>query len=432
MNPDLAQNFLVALSIGALIGIEREKKKDVEPGHTLGLRTNILLALVGAAAGWLSREMETVWILVGALLAVSAAIIAGYITQNRKHEDAHGLTSEIAGIAVCLLGAMATIGYPALAVALAVATSAILAFKQPLHGLVGRMGSDDIFAGIKLLIASFIVLPLLPDAAVDPWGAINPYKLWLLVILISGLSLLGYVAIRAFGTTHGTAITGLMGGLVSSTATTLNFTRASREQAQTANGHALSAGILLAWLVMFIRTTVLVGILNPVLLSVVSMPLALMGAATAAFGGWHYRAGLSRTAGAPGTAAGGSNASEVPLRNPFSLGSAVQFGALFAIVLLAVTLAQENLPGVGVYIVSALAGSVDVDAITLSLAKDAGAMASLAQAGNAICIAALANTAVKCGMVAVSGAGAARRQVAVATGGIFLAGGAWLWGRAMV
>lgn len=426
MTLELAQNFLIALLIGALVGIDREKKKDAEPGHTAGIRTYILLALVGAASAWVALELNAVWIFVATLLAVSAIIIAGYILQNRTQDDAIGLTSEIAAIAVCLLGAMVVIGYPSLAVALAVVTSAVLAYKQPLHGLVDRIGTDDIFAGIKLLIASFIILPLLPDEAIDPWGAINPYKLWLLVILIAGLSLIGYVATRMLGKAQGTAVTGLAGGLVSSTATTLNFARSSRHEPAPADGHAVSAGILLAWLVMFVRTTVLVAFMNPALLKTMWIPFAAMGGVTAAFAGWHYYAGLKGTARRkPGGEEAG--ASGMPLQNPFSLGSAIQFGAVFAIVLLAVKMAEENAPGLGVYLVSALAGSVDVDAITLSIANDANKAIEPAQAVAAIILAALANTAVKCGMVVVLGAGPARLQVALATAAIFAAGGAWFW-----
>lgn len=425
MTLELAQHFLIALLIGALVGIDREKKKDDEPGHTAGIRTYILLALVGAAAAWISVELDTAWIFASALLAVSAAIIAGYVLQNRSQDDAIGLTSEIAAIAVFLLGAMVVIGYPSLAVALAVVTSAVLAYKRPLHGLVDRIGSEDLFAGIKLLIASFIILPLLPDTAVDPWGAINPYKLWLLVILIAGLSLVGYVATRILGKTQGTAITGLTGGLVSSTATTLSFARASRSESGHGDGHAVTAGILLAWLVMFARTVALVTFISPALLRTLWIPFAAMAAVTAIFAAWHYRASMKAAAGREANPAKTSGHAGMELRNPFSLSSAVQFGIVFAIVLLAVKFAQEKAPGLGVYVVSGLAGSVDVDAITLSIAEGAKESAGLLQAATAISIAALANTAVKCGMVAVLGAGAARRQVAIATVAIFMAGGAW-------
>jgi len=406
MDLEVARNFLVALLIGALVGIDRERKKEAEPGGSFGgIRTHILLALIGAASARLALERSAPWVLVVALAVVGAAVVAGYVHSNRGSDEPHGLTSEMAAIAVFLLGAMAVAGEAELAVALGVVTSAVLAFKQPLHGAVRRLDTQDVFAGLKLLIASFIVLPLLPDKTIDPWQAINAYKLWLLVVLISTLSLAGYVAVRWLGSTHGSAITGLAGGLVSSTATTLNFARSSRDDAD-GDGHALAAGILLAWVVMFIRTAVLVAIVNRPLLAVAWAPLAAMGAVTAGFAAWHYRAGLTRARRA---------SQQLAVRNPFSLTAAIRFGALFAGVLLVVKLAERYAPEQGVYVVAALAGSIDVDAITLSMADAARGNDGFAQAAAAIVIATIANTLVKCGFVLALGAGPVRAQVGIAT-----------------
>jgi uncharacterized membrane protein (DUF4010 family) len=408
---DLARNFLVALLIGALVGIDRERKKAVEGGHSFGgIRTHILLALVGAAAAWLTLERSMAWLFGIALAVVGAAVIAGYVRTSHPHDEAHGLTSEVAAITVFLLGAMAVAGEPALAVALGVVTSAVLAFKQPLHGAVRRLDTQDVFAGLKLLIASFIVLPLLPDTAVDPWQAINPYRLWLLVILISALSLAGYVAVRALGSTHGSALTGLAGGLVSSTATTLSFARGSRDDSA-ADGHAPAAGILLAWLVMFVRVLVLVAVVNQPLLAAAWPPIAAMGAMTAGFAVWHYRAGLAHARGAT---------QQLAVSNPFSLTAAMKFGALFAVVLLLVELARRHAPEQGVYVVAALAGSADVDAITLSMAGAAGS--NFTQPTTAIVIAVLANTVVKCALVLALGAGRMRMQVGAATAAVLATG----------
>jgi len=421
MDLEVARNFLIALSIGALIGIEREKKKDAEPGRTVGgIRTHILLSLIGAASAWQSRELAMDWIFVVTLAVVGVAVVANHLRNAARSLDgASGLLSEVAAFTACLLGGMVVIGTPELAVALAVAASAVLAYKQPLHGLVERIGVDDIYAGIKLLIASFIVLPLLPNQTIDPWQAINPHALWLLVILISGLSLVGYVAVRWVGTTHGIALTGITGGLVSSTAVTLNFARNSRLQPEAGQAHAFSAGILLAWLVMFVRAASLVAIVNAALLRTIWIPFALMGAVTAAYAVWHYRASLTATA--PVEQQG------VAIANPFSLGSAIRFGALFAAVLLIVRLAQEHAPGTGLYVVSALAGSVDVDPLILSLAKESKVNANLAQASTAMVIGVLANTGVKCAMVAGLGAGPTRRHIAVASASVIAVGLAIIW-----
>ncbi len=414
MDLDLARSFLIALLIGALVGIDRERKKAIEPGHSFGgIRTHILLALVGAASARLAVELAMPWTFPVTLAVVGAAVVASYIHQNRDHADAHGLTSEVAAIAVFLLGAMVVVGEPELAVALGVVTSAVLAYKQPLHGAVQRLDAQDLFAGLKLLIASFIVLPLLPDTAVDPWQAINPYRLWLLVILISALSLAGYVAVRWLGSTHGSAVTGLAGGLVSSTATTLSFARSSRSAGE-GDGHALAAGILLAWLVMFARVLVLIAVINRSLLLTAWPPIAAMGVVTGAFAVWHYRAGLAD--------ARATRQQEVAVSNPFSLTAAAKVGALFAVVLLTVKLAEKQAPGLGVYVVAALAGSADVDAITLSMADAARTRDGLAQAPTAIAIAVVANTAVKCAIVLAFGAGRVRAQVVVATAAVLITG----------
>ncbi|MCU0254306.1 MAG: DUF4010 domain-containing protein, partial [Acidobacteria bacterium] len=265
------RNVAIALAIGALVGLEREKKKEIEGEIGVGgLRTFILIAMTGALGGWMSQVLGSPWVLVAALLAVAAGVVAGYVIEGLHNPRFYGMTTEVAAVVVCLLGSVCTLGHPEVAIALGIATAAVLAFKEPLHRLVARIGTDDIYAGVKLLIASFIVLPLLPDRAVDPWGAINPYKLWLLVVLISAISLVGYVAVRWLGSERGIAITGLAGGLVSSTAVTLTFAKQSREQPHEAS--TLSLGILIAWLVMAVRVVALVAIVDAALVRTVLPP----------------------------------------------------------------------------------------------------------------------------------------------------------------
>jgi uncharacterized membrane protein (DUF4010 family) len=309
---------------------------------------------------------------------------------------------------------MTTLGYRELAVALAIVTAAVLAYKQPLHGLVEKIDWDDIFAGLRLLIATFIVLPLLPSRAVDPWGALNPYSLWLLVLLISSLSLVGYVASRWLGADRGIVLTGLTGGLVSSTAVTLSFARQSREDSRKATAYTLACGVLLAWCIMFGRVIAEVLVVNRALVTRVLIPFVMMGAAAAIAAWISFRRGASA---ADRTAA---KAKEVRLRNPFSLTEASKFGAFFAVVLLVVKLVQIRFPGKGLYMVAGLAGMTDVDAITLSMAEYARS-GDAHVAVNAIVLATLTNTTVKCGIVAVLGGAVLRRPVLIATGAILAA-----------
>jgi uncharacterized membrane protein (DUF4010 family) len=320
------------------------------------------------------------------------------------------MTTEIAAVIVFMLGAMVMVGYEPLAIGLGVITAAVLAYKQPLHGLVEKLGWDDIYAGMRLLIATFIALPLLPDQPIDPWGALNPYSLWLLVILISSLSLVGYVLTRALGPSRGVALTGLVGGLASSTAVTLSFAKQGRDTPQMAN--ALACGILISWAVMFVRVLVLVAVVNRGLLMPLLVPFVVMAVVVAGFAAWLYYSDSSARGEAKGA---------LEVKNPFSLAAAAKFAAFFAVVLLAVKIVQETMPPSGLYAVAALSGMADVDAITLS-------MAELAKTGEAtvavlsIVIAALSNTMVKCGMVVVLAGLALGKPILIATAATLLAG----------
>lgn len=403
-------DFAIALFIGALVGIEREKKLASEPDRGVaGLRTFILIAEAGAVAGWLSRDAASPWIFAAGGLLVSATVLAGYAAWVRAHPRDIGLTTEIACVVVYLLGGLVTFGHAQVAVALAIATSAVLAFKEPLHGWVGRIDRDDLYAALKLLFATFIVLPVLPDRTVDPWGALNPWKMGWLVILISGLSLLGYAATRWLGAGRGIPLTGLFGGLVSSTAVTLSFARRSREAPDDEPlADSLAAGLLISWAVMFVRIGIAVAIVHAALLAALAAPLAVLaGVAALAAGLAHRRSRVS---------AGEAPQPEVPLRNPFSLTEATRFAAFFALVLLAVKLVETYAPGRGLYGVAALAGLTDVDAITLSMASEASSGgASAAAAVGAIVVASISNTLVKLGLVLSLGSRALARRVGVAT-----------------
>ncbi len=408
----LFRDLAIAVLIGALVGLERERQDAPEKEHRIGgLRTFTLFALAGALSAWLARETGAHWIFATTVAAVAALVLASYVLLVGSGKATAGLTTEIAAVTVTLLGGVTLYGYPQVAVAVAIVVSALLALKQPLHGLAHRIGEDDLLAGLKLLFASFIVLPLLPDRAIDPLGALNPYGLWLLVVLISALSLVGYAAVRMLGAGVGTALTGTFGGLVSSTAVTLSFARRSKVE-----GHddALAAGILLAWTVMFARVTVIAALVQPALVPPLLVPIGGMGLLTAGLALWSLR--RARTSGA-------AEDVDVPLTNPFSLASAIRVALAFAVVLVVVKLVERYLPNEGLYLVAAVAGLTDVDAITVSLARfvaDGGASALAVQA---IVLAVFSNTIVKGGMVATLGSKEIRRPVLLATGFVIVAGG---------
>jgi uncharacterized membrane protein (DUF4010 family) len=414
LDPQLVWNVTAALIVGALVGVERERSKALAGNVGIGgVRTFILFAMAGAVAGWLSQVLASPWLFVATVAAVAALSLAGYVVQARVKPNAIGLTTEAAAIGVCLLGGACTSGHAPLALALGIVVSAVLAYKEPMHGLVAKLGPDDISAGLKLLAASFIVLPLLPTRAIDPWGAIRPQSLWLLVVLIAALSLVGYVATRALGSERGTTLTGITGGLVSSTAITLAFARRSRDE-NGSSDDALGAGLLIAWTVMGVRILVLAGFIHAPLLVPLLLPFGVMGAVTLLAVALLLRRGrhLEPTPAGP-----------IGLKNPFSLTSAIKFGLLFAVVLLVVAAARRYLPGQGYYVVAALAGLTDVDAITLSMAALArdGGTDPLTATGTMV-VAALANTLVKCGIIVALASRRLRLWVLSVTAAIVTAG----------
>lgn len=406
----LVWNFATALLIGALVGIERERHtQGLEQPGIAGLRTFVLFALFGALSGWLALSLGSPWILAAGLVAAAAAVLAGYVLSVRLDPGSLGLTTEIAAIATFLLGAVAAAGQRELAVGLGVTVAAVLAYKQPLHGFVEKLGSDDVYAVLRLLIATFIILPILPDEPLDPWDALNPQTLWLLVLLIAGLSLVGYVLTRLLGAHRGIPITGFTGGLVSSTAITLSFSRQSRQKQYEKAAAAIASGVLFAWAVSFVRVLVEVLVVNRSLLPALLPSIVAMLLACLAFAWLHLRRANREHAQA--------EAQEVRLQNPFSLTSAMKFAAVFAVVLLVVKLVEAQAPPSGMYLVAGLAGTTDVDAITLSMA-DYAKSGDWHVAAHAITIAVLSNTIIKTGMVVALGSPALRRAILVATGAI--------------
>lgn len=371
----------VALALGLLIGTERGwKEREIpEGGRTAGIRTFGLIGLLGGLGGLLGQAFGALALGLVFLAVAGAVMIAR--EQALPESGDLGLTTEIAALIAFALGALAVHGEVAVAAAGAVATVTLLSLKPLLHGWLRKVEERDLFAGIKLLLISVIVLPALPDRGYGPWQALNPYEIWLMVVLIASLSFAGYLAIKLTGARHGILLTGLFGGLVSSTATTLTLAHLAREH----RGYALSAaGIALASAVMLPRMLVLVAILNPALLPGLLMPAGMMLLVLGAAAAWLTRG--SRDAGP---------VSGPKLHNPLELRTALFFGLVLAAVMLAATALHEWLGARGVYLAAAVAGVADVDAITVSLARLAGDATGTTPLQRGIVIAAVSNTLFK-------------------------------------
>jgi uncharacterized membrane protein (DUF4010 family) len=396
---ELIYRFGIALFIGVLIGLEREFARLKEEVKAFaGVRTFPLIALLGCSAGLLTDLADT-WALAVVAMLLGSLIAIGYNIDAR--EGRVGITSEIAAVVVFVCGALAYWEYTELAAALAVVTFGFLTLKPQLHRLAQRISSEDLYATLKFAAISIIVLPVLPNQTYGPppFDAFNPYKTWLMVVFISGISFLGYVLIKVVGSRRGIGLTGLLGGLVSSTAVTLSFSERSEGHPELARPFALA--ITLAWTVMFGRVVVEVAVLNQALLRLVWIPLAAAMAAGLAFCIYFYF--VQHTEGE----------SDVEVSNPFELGPAIKFGVLYAVILLVAKAAQYYLHDTGVYLASAAAGLTDVDAITLSMAELAGVEGGVAlpTAARAVVLAAISNTVVKGGIALTAGSKTLRRAL---------------------
>ena len=410
----LVRDFAIALAIGALVGVEREKHRERSGHGAAGLRSFMLIAETGALAAWLAQQLAAPWLLGVVLIAL--ALISGPlglqpVRDDRSSADRNeggGITTAVAALMVYLLGAVTLYGHAGHAVALAIATSAILAFREPMHGLVRKIGTEDLYAGLKLLIATFIVLPLIPNRALDPWGAFNPFQLWTLVIIISALSLVGYVAMRWLGSHRGTALTALAGGLVSSTAVTLSLAKRSRDQESLSA--MLATGVLIAWTVMYLRVIVEVAVVHAPLLTRVAMPMLALAmlCLVLTLRGWR-------------NARDGHSSDDLPIKNPFSLVSATQFALFFTAILFIVKLSENYLPPATLYGVAAIAGFAEVDAMVLSLASLVRDGTDAEMATRAILLTTLTNTWTKTGMVYLVASPSMRKHILLAAGVLTLA-----------
>ncbi len=413
--PELAQPveaFVTALGIGLLIGMERERRPDA----AAGLRTFSLVAMLGCLFALLGDKTGGgPWMLAVGLLVIASAMIASNFSSQQE-EQYRGFTSEAAIVVTYGLGAAVWLGYATLAVMLAIATTVLLYFKAELKHISERTTPKDINSILQFGVLSMVILPILPNMDFGPYNAINLRQVWWMVVLISGLALAGYLALRIVGTRHGAAVLGIFGGLASSTATTMMFSRHARDHAEMVRMSAIV--ILIANVMVMLRLGVIASLLAPSLLQPLAVVFAcgvLPGVLMALYG-WKIL-----------SAAGDLPMPEV--KNPTELKTAISFGALYAIVVLAAAWLQDLAGNSGLYIVALVSGLTDADASVLStlrmfnLDKVPGHQAVIA-----VTLALVANLIFKIGLlVSIGGAALARHALpgllaigAGLVGGVFL------------
>ena len=383
--------FLTSLGLGLLMGLERERN----PTARAGLRTFALIAVLGTVCGVLSQTQGAPWMTVAGFLLVGAMIVAAYfetaLASPREIKEEPGTTTSAALVLCFALGVMVAYGFDRLAVMLSIAATVLLYLKPELKGLAQHLERRDLVSILQFAVVSFIILPILPDRAFGPYSALNVRQIWLMVVLISGVSLAGYVALRIVGRRYGAPLLGLFGGLVSSTATTLVYARHGRSAPALRD---LSATVIvLANLVVLVRLAVLTAVVSPTLLMGLLPVLGcafLPGAATVA-----YRLRKLQRQDEPPMPS---------ISNPTELRTALVFALVYAVVLLVAAWLHDKAGAAGLYAVSLISGLTDVDAITLSALRLFGLGDLVApQAVTAIGLAFLANIGFKLGLIGTSG-----------------------------
>ncbi|HKL03485.1 MAG TPA: MgtC/SapB family protein [Cryomorphaceae bacterium] len=381
---NVALNLVVPLGIGLLIGIERgwSQRKQDEGKRVAGLRTFSLTGLLGGVSALIAQS-QTMWFLPAAILGLAFLVSVSHYLEAKDGRD-FGVTSKVALFLTFALAAWSVFDQKIAALSAAVVVTAILGFKPTLHKWLHFLKPEEVYAGIKLLIISVVLLPLLPDQGYGPYEALNPYWIWWMVVLISGLSFMGYMAMKSFGSKAGAFITGIIGSMASSTAVTISLARLARKHTE---NKVFITSALLAAVVMFVRVIIEVSIVNNKLLSALWLPVAAMVGVLLLGAFWTYYRSSSQ-----------ASENNIQLDSPLQLKTALKFGLLLAGILLLSEFLSDRFGDGGVIVLSIVAGLGDVDAITLSLSEMGKGEIDDSLASLGIILASVSNTLVKGGI----------------------------------
>lgn len=413
--PALLTSIIVSVCLGALVGLIRQWSDQRQAGGEAdfgGVRTFSLWALLGCVGAHLSAEfspavLPVVLVMVGVYLTAIALRDAG---PNRP-----GNTTFVAALLTCLAGAMVSLGLTQAAIVVAALTMVMLGIKDPVHAWTRGFTPDDIRATLQFAAITGVILPLVPNRSFGPFDGFNPYSTWLMVVLISGLSFAGYIAMRLLGERAGIFATSLLGGLASSTASTLAFSRQSREEHAAATTYAFA--VITACTVMLPRVVVTVGVVNPDLAVELAAPFALMIVPAVGYGLWVLK---HRPTDGSGIVARG-------IANPLRLATAVKFALLYTVIAFLVKAATHLEWEDGMLPLAFVSGLTDMDAISLSMAgNQAAGTVALRLAAQAIVLGAVANSLLKAGLSFALGAPLLRRHVVTVLGLTALTGVGWL------
>jgi uncharacterized membrane protein (DUF4010 family) len=368
----------LALAIGLLVGLERGWREREAPAgsRTAGIRTYGIAGLLGGTVAALAQAAQNTLLFPIAFLAF-AGVFAGFKWREAENDEDFSFTGVAAALSVFALGGLAVAGDHLSAAAGGAALAAVLASREMLHGLLQRLSWVEVRSALILAVMTAIILPLLPDKTIDPWGALNPREIWLFTLLAAALSYLGYIATRVLGEARGLLWSTLAGALVSSTVMTLSLARSP------GNGRRLAGAASLAAMVSILRVLLFTMLLSPALLATAG-PAALAAAVVFGLAGWLMLSGMS--------------AEDMPKnqeRNPFDLKPLLLFAAIYAGVALLSALSSRYFGTASLAVTSAVSGLVDVDAAVLSILRLAGGGVSPADIGRAVLVALASNGIVR-------------------------------------
>jgi uncharacterized membrane protein (DUF4010 family) len=412
--PDLIRTIVVSAGLGALIGLIRQWGEQAESETTgfAGVRTHTLWAVLGCLAAFASDRLAP-FAFVAVLLIVSAHLIMQ--AAKRSDELNPGATSLAGAMLTLFCGALVFWEETKPAILVTATTMVLVGVKKPVHAWTRRLTESDIRATLQFVAITGVILPLVPDRDLGPYGGFNPFSTWLMVVLISGLGFAGYIAIRFIGPRAGLLVMSLLGGLASSTASTLAFSRRSRETPSSSEDYAVA--VVAACTVMLPRVVIATGFVNQQLALSLVLPFTVMAVPGIAYIAWAWlRHRIAREAG------------EAPkLGNPLSLATAIKFAVLYAAIAFGVKALREQ-GSQGLIPLSFVSGLTDMDAISLSVARDYGTGSAVPTlATRAVVVAAISNTLLKTGLAAALGSTALKLRTATVLGATAIAGLAWVW-----
>ena len=402
--------LVVAIALGLLVGLQREFV-----GKRIGIRSFALISGIGGVIGLFVVEYGG-WILASSILAVTL-IIYGHAFLVNRSTPVKGMTTELAALVMFLVGALATSGFMEVAVVTGGAVTLLLHWKAPMHSLVERVGETDFDAIVRFVLITLVVLPILPNATYGPYAVLNPRQIWLMVVLIVSINLAGYVSLKFAGGRGGAVLSGVLGGLISSTATTVSFAKKAQRDSSVAPIAAII--VLVASALVYVRIFVELGVVAPSLIAYLLWPAVAFLVIFAIFVVWSLkRVGSAKAADNDET------------KNPAELNTALSFSLLYGVVLIISAAVDEHFGENALYPVAVLSGLTDVDAITLSVGRlfhDSRVDGDTAW--RLIAVASVSNLAFKSGIVAVLGGNELRRQVLPAMVCLTVIGylGAWFW-----